>query len=251
MIELDPTATAEARAAGRADVEVEVVLRRRRRRSWSTSRPGWSCTPAPGNRTGTLVQRPARPLPGDRRPSASPTGPGIVHRLDKGTSGCCWWPARPDGLRRAGRAARRPRGRAARTSRWCGASSTAPAASIDAPIGRSAGEPHAHGGGRATGRPPAPRTRCATRSPTRCRRRCSSAGSRPAAPTRSGCTWPRSATRSSATTPTAAAPGVAPPRPAVPPRRRARLRPPGDRRAPGLRLAASGGAVDRARRART
>ena len=52
-------------------------------------------------------------------------------------------------------------------------------------------------------------------------RRCSSAGSRPAAPTRSGCTSPPSATRSSATTATAAPGQSLAGRPAVPARRRA------------------------------
>ena len=76
------------------------------------------------------------------------------------------------------------------------------------------------------------------RAGARCR--CSSAGSRPAAPTRSACTSPRSAIRSSATTATADSAEPSPsPRPFLH-AGAARLRPPGDRRARRVRVAAAG-----------
>lgn len=47
--------------------------------------PGVVVHPAPGSRTGTLVQALAKQMP--LAPGSGPERPGVVHRLDKGTSG--------------------------------------------------------------------------------------------------------------------------------------------------------------------
>ena len=89
--------------------------------SSSTSRPAWSCIPAAGHATGTLVNALLHHVD-DLSGIGGELRPGIVHRLDRGTSGA-------DGRRQERRArTRSSRGsftiaRSRRnTSRWCGAS---------------------------------------------------------------------------------------------------------------------------------
>ena len=159
---------------------------------------------APGRRAPRrhARQRAARALPGDRATSATRPRPGIVHRLDRDTSGLLVVARSPAAYEALGRDARRAR-RRARLPR-AGVGRARLATRGDRRADRAVGPaPDAHGGAR--GRPQrAHRLRgaCArSASPTS---RSSSAGSRPAAPTRSACTSRPSATRWWATPRTAA-----------------------------------------------
>ena len=183
--------------------------------SWSTSRPALVVHPGAGNadghpgRTACWPASPSWPAVGD------PSRPGIVHRLDKGTSACWSWPARQAAYARPGRR------------------SSPPATVERRYLALVWGHPDAADG---RGRRPDRALAAATRPAWRCRaegreartryeveqrftdagRRppCSSAGWRRGAPTRSGCTWPPSATRWWATAATAARRPVAARRPA-------------------------------------
>ena len=108
-------------------------------------------------------------------------------------------------LRRAGGAARRPRGRAALPRPGVGRGRARRPAWSTPPSAARGRDPHPHGGQPAGQARPAPATRCVHAL----RRagagdRAAPAGWRPGAPTRSGSTWPPSATPWSATTATAA-----------------------------------------------
>ena len=124
VVEVDLPARAGRRPTGRR-------ARRRRRRSctrtttwsWSTSRPAWSCTPAPGNRHGTLVHGLLARFP-EIAGVGEPDRPGIVHRLDRGTSGLLVVARTAGRLRGLVAQLSAPHGRAASTSRWCGARPT-------------------------------------------------------------------------------------------------------------------------------
>ena len=123
------------------------AARRRRPRSRSTcatptttwsssrSRPGSSCIPARPRRRHArqrlLARYPEIATVGD------PMRPGIVHRLDRDTSGLLVVGAVAARVRRARRAARGARRSSAGTSRSCGARSASPRGVVDAPIGRS------------------------------------------------------------------------------------------------------------------
>ena len=133
-----------------------------------------------------------------------PRRPGIVHRLDKGTSGLIV-------LAKTQAAYESLTAQLARRT-------VVPALPLPGPRPREAARPGVIDA--AIGRDPRSRVRMAVAREGRGKRAVtrfqvlerlgdctlpSSAGSRPAAPTRSACTWPRSASRSWATRPTAAA----------------------------------------------
>ena len=198
--------------------------------------------PGAGNAAGHAGARPARPVT-PRWPAVGRAGPAR-HRA----------PARPGHVGPAGRGPHRGRLRrrssAQLAARAGGAAVPRPRVGharrptpglVDAPIGRSAAAPTrmAVSAARPGGADPL-RGRASVR-PARRARRCCAAGSRPDAPTRSGCTWPPSATRSSATPPTAAAAPVVDRAPAVPARQPAGLRPP----ASGARVVRSSSARPR------
>ena len=82
-VEVPPPAP--ARAAARGHPAGGAV--RGRRTCWSsTSRRAWSCTPGRGRRAGTLVNALLHHVP-DLSGIGGVLRPGIVHRLDRGTSG--------------------------------------------------------------------------------------------------------------------------------------------------------------------
>ena len=176
---------------------------RGRRTSWSsTSPPASSSTPVPATPparwcTACSPGTPRSPTVGE------PFRPGIVHRLDRETSGLLV-------VARTGRGPRRPRPSCsgsttscAATGPWCGTTSPSRAARSTPPSGgpprtrprwpsrSGAGGPH-----RLRGRAPLRRAGPGHRA--------ASATSRPAAPTRSACTSAASATPWSATPATAA-----------------------------------------------
>ena len=224
--------------------------------SSSTSRPGLVVHPAAGHDSGTLVNA----LIAHCGESLSGIGgvrrPGIVHRLDKDTSGLLVV-AKTDRAHRGLSAQFADHGRTGPLERayhgaGLGRARPGRAASIEAPIGRSVREPREDGGRRRRSRPPraartTPSRRCSAPPRRRWRASCA-AGWRPAARTRSASTWPRSAIRCSATRATGSgfthqggpalargARGASRPRPPGPARRRARLRAPGERRKPAFR----------------
>ena len=156
--------------------------------------------PGAGQASGTLVNGLLARYP-EIRDVGQPDRPGIVHRLDKGTSGLLVV-AQLRGLRRAGGDARRPAGRPPLPHARVGTVAS-PTGLVDAPVGRSGRE----------------RTRMAVTVRGKPARTWYEvvrtfhqpvevtelgAGSRPGAPTRSGCTWRRSAIGSSVTAATAA-----------------------------------------------
>ncbi len=160
--------------------------------SWWTSRRVWSFTPPAGMPAGRSPRR----WRDERRAERSRGGPGIVHRLDRDTSGSArggqerGGPPRAQGAARPAptearvpgprrRPSRGPHGNDRRADR------TRPAR----PAARSRSTP-------TTRAPPGP----TSRSSGCCRRpRCCGSVSRPGAPTRSASTWPPSATRCAAT----------------------------------------------------
>ena len=154
--------------------------------------------PGAGNPDGTLVNGLLARYPelvgvGERH------RPGIVHRLDAGSSGLLVVARTQHAVDDADRAVRRARRRRGCTSRWCGAIPSAPHGIIDAPIGRSRQDPLKMAVV-ADGRPSRTEYRVLQRvRHARPSWRCSSAASRPGAPIRSGSTSARSTTRSSAT----------------------------------------------------
>ncbi len=78
--------------------------------SSSTSRPGWSCIPAAGHAAGTLVNALLHHVD-DLSGIGGELRPGIVHRLDRGTSGLDGRRQERRGAPGAGAAVPRPRGR--------------------------------------------------------------------------------------------------------------------------------------------
>ena len=82
---------------------------RTRTSSWSTSLRGSSCIPGAGNRTGTLVQGLLARYP-EIASIGDPARPGIVHRIDKDTSGLLAVARSELGLRTAVRTDRGARG---------------------------------------------------------------------------------------------------------------------------------------------
>ena len=158
-----PSAGGAARRGARPDVVVPRGPRRRRRDRGRQAGRAWSCTPAPGNRDGTLVHGLLARYPelaGVGRPGPARASCTASTRARRG----CWsWPARRRPTRRwspssPARAVERalPGARVGRASRRR-------SGVIDAPIGRSAARPDPDGRvGRRAGRP-APATRsCAT-----------------------------------------------------------------------------------------
>ena len=83
--------------------------------------PGLVVHPGAGNPTGTLVNGLLARFP-EIAEVGDPARPGIVHRLDKGTSGLLVVARSPRGLRRARRPARPPVGRASLHDTRVGAS---------------------------------------------------------------------------------------------------------------------------------
>ena len=161
--------------------------------------------PAAGNWTGTLVNA----LIAHCGESLSGIGgvrrPGIVHRLDKDTTGLMVVAKTDRAHRVAGRPVRRSRPHGPAAARLSGVrlGRSGPAEGHDRQADRPppAG-PRQDGGarGRAGGHHPLGGAGALPRGPTASRSRASSrAGWRPAAPTRSGCIWRPSATRCWAT----------------------------------------------------
>ncbi len=143
--------------------------------------------PGAGNDTGTLVQGLLARYP-EIAGVGQPDRPGIVHRLDRGTSGLLVVARIAGGLRRPRRGAVDARGGAASTRRWCGATRR-PRAAWSTP--RSAGRPASPPAWRCRTDGREARTRYdvdATFDEPVARGAARPAGSRPAAPTRSGCT---------------------------------------------------------------
>ena len=140
MIELLAEPAAPGLPRARSDGPGRRALRgRRRRRSWPSPRAS-SCTRAPVTptaRSSTACWRATRRSP----TSAIPARPGIVHRLDRDTSGLLVVARVGAGVRRAGRDARRPRRRAALRRAGVGRARRRRAGVIDAPIGRSVRRP--------------------------------------------------------------------------------------------------------------
>ena len=114
--------------------------------------------PGAGNTDRHAGPRPARPLPRDRRASATPTRPGIVHRLDKDTSGLLLVARTPGGLRGAGRPCSPPTRSSARYLALVWGIPEARSGMVDAPIGRSHPRAHPHGRQRPGQARPAPAT---------------------------------------------------------------------------------------------
>ena len=146
--------------------------------------------------TGCWPATPSWPASAKRTGPASCTG-------STGTRPASWWWRDPDGVHGARRRAGGPPGRPALHGAGVGRARGAPRRDrrADRPLAPPA---HPHGGGGGTAGRPAPATRCASafdRPPTW---PSWVAGSRPAGPTRSACTWRRSAIPSSATATTAA-----------------------------------------------
>ena len=201
--------------------------RRRRDRGRQAGRAGR----APGRRAGRRARSSTGCWPATRSSpaSASPDRPGIVHRLDTGTSGLLVVARHRGRLRRARRA--QLSARRGRRARYLALVWGVPEAAqrhhrrADRPLDRATPPAWRWSAG---GKEARTRYEVRDRSPgARRRARCSTAGSRPAAPTRSASTSPPSATRSSATTATAApatASTVARARSCTPP---PGLRPPG------------------------
>ena len=234
MVEVlaEPALEADAPARARSDVAVDVrfadddVI--------VVAKPaGLVVHPGAGHATGTLVNGLLARFPEHRRRSAIRCGPGIVHRLDRDTSGLLV-------VARSARAydslvaqlAARSVERVYAALVW---GRLVVAARDDRRADRSFRRaPHADGrarrgqGGahRVRGRRDVRRARSAA---------CSSARSRPAARIRSACTSPRSVIPSSATAPTAARATQIPLGAPVPARGDARLRPSRHRRAAALR----------------
>ena len=137
MVEVEPPA---ARARGpRAEATCQFDGRATRTSTcwWWTSRPGSWSTPAPGT-AGTLAQA----LAGRAAGGEDPERAGIVHRLDRDTSGLLVV-AKSEEVHAAlqemirGREIER-----ATTSRWWRAARTPRAGTIDAPLGRDRAPPH-------------------------------------------------------------------------------------------------------------
>ena len=160
----------------------------------STSRPGSSCTRARATRAGRSCDALAGTIARRRRPS----GPGIVHRLDRDTSGLIVVARSEEAHRAAAGARPRARARAHVPRARARPAALADAARIEAPIGRDRERPDAHlarhghaarGGhalrGRAAARPEHALLRVTARDRAGC--------------TRSACTSPRSTCRWSAT----------------------------------------------------
>ena len=172
-----------------------------RRSRWSTSPPGLVVHPAPSRRGPTLVDELGELLGG----GADPERPGIVHRLDKGTSGLLVVARRDEA--HAALQAQVQRREVERIylalARGRLASRTG---TIDAPIGRASRQRHRMAVSGAASRQARTHFRCSSCSAPRPTSR---PGWRPAAPTRSAPTSPRSATRWSATPPTAASASTA------------------------------------------
>ena len=174
--------------------------------------------PAPSHSGPTLVDELAEMLGG----GADPERPGIVHRLDKGTSGLLVV-ARDDEAHAALQAQVRRREVERVYLALAGGRLASRTGTIDAPIGRAAAPAPPDGGLRrrlARGAHPLHGARAARRARPTWRR-----GWRPAARTRSAPTSPPSATRSPAT-PTYGGERPLRPRAPVPPRPPPRLRPP-------------------------
>ena len=125
--------------------------------------------------------------------------PGIVHRLDRDTSGLLVVARTAEAYSRLVDALADPAGHAPLPDAGRGACREAPHGVIDAPIGRSPRHP-TRMAVVAGGRPARTRyeVRATYREPARVRA-ARAASSRPAARTRSGCTWPPSGIRWSAT----------------------------------------------------
>ena len=124
---------------------------------------------------------------------------GIVQRLDVGTSGVMVIAKSERGLLRAQERVPPPHGR--QDLPRAGAGPPRPAAGHHRRPDRPAPQARLQVRGDApTARPASPTTRRSRRTGSPA---CSRSTSRPAAPTRSGCTWPRSSTPASATSPTA------------------------------------------------
>ena len=236
-----PTATGPERPGGRGP--------RGRRRARGRQAAGLVVHPGAGQEDGHAGQRAAGPLPrAGRGGRAAPAR----HRA----------PPRPGHLRPAGggptpaaytalvAALGGPPGRRGATTALVWGVPEAPRGVVDAPIGRSPRQPTRHGGG---GRRPGGPHPLRGAGPLRPAGGPGPAGLpswRPAGPTRSACTWPRSATPSSATGTTAGVrAAIAAPR-HVPPRRAPRLRPPRHRTGAGLRRSAAARPGRRPRRPR-
>ena len=128
-----------------------------------------------------------------------PLRPGIVHRLDAGTSGLMVMALTDDAHEALAAMLKRPRRSNAATWRWCAAWWNTTAFAIDAPLGRRADQVVVD---RTEGRDGRDGLRGRANGSTA--RRCSRRPRRPAGPTRSACICRRSTTRSWATGPTAA-----------------------------------------------
>ena len=214
-----PTATcsrstvpeAPARAGLVADPGVAGAGRARGRRPAGGGQAGRPRGP-PRRRAGAghAGERPAGPLPGDRARWAGPDRPGIVHRLDKGTSGLLLVARSPAAYDALVGDAGPPRGRPALPGAGVGAVGVAPTGMVDAPIGRSGARPHPHGG-RRRGKEAATRYEVIRTYHEPVEVTELGAGWRPGAPTRSGSTWRPSATRWWATAATAAPASRCPP----------------------------------------
>ena len=188
--------------------------------------------PGAGHADGTLVNGLLARFP-DLAAIGDPYRPGIVHRLDRDTSGLLVVRPVAGRLRQPRRADLDAHRSTAGTSRSCGARSRRRAASIDAPIGRSTAAARAwRCGSRARSRVRS--TRCGRRSSNRCAAS-STAGSRPGAPIRSGCTSSAIGHPVVGDATYGGSRGLDPPRAPVPPRDPPRVRPPGHRRTPRLR----------------
>ena len=171
---------------------------RTQRWSWWTSRRGSSCTRGPVTHEGTLVGGLLARFP-DLAELVSagvcaPDRPGIVHRLDKGTSGLLAVARTPDAYRElVGQLATRTMERRylALVVGRCGGRQGG-GRGADRPLG-----PHAHqdGGHGAAGSRPEPPTPSWSAGTGGRPRRCSSSPSRAGGPTRSGSTWRPSGTR--------------------------------------------------------
>ena len=209
--------------------------------------------PGPGQPDRHAGQRPALPL--RRQPcraSAASSAPASCTGSTR-TPPASWSPPRPSAPTTTSRPSSpitaAPGRCTAPISPLPGAAPSRPSGTVDAPLGRDAEQPAE--AGRAQGWP---RSHHPLRRRSALRRRRlghhphPAANSKPAAPTRSACTWPISAIRWSPTRsmppalrprptacPTPPRPAVAGARPPGPARRRTRLRAPGDRRGNVLR----------------
>ena len=174
---------------------------RTRTSSWSTNPPGWSRIPRLATPDGTLVNALLAPQRERSQAARARSGPGIVHRLDKDTSGLIViaQATTPRTLSLAAQFAERTTEKRylALARGWPRAES----GSIDAPIARHRSDRKKDGGGcravtverSADDLPPA----CSgsSRAKSAWPRRCSSAACTAGAPTKSACTSSTSATR--------------------------------------------------------